>query len=182
MGMALTVPRYTVDDLDRFPDDGNRYELLDGVLMVTPAPGGPHQGIAARFAIVLGAPLVFNGHANIYTPGAISYPPQTQLEPDVLVVPARFLINTPWVEITEHWLAIEVFSRSSRVYDREFKRNAYLDLGVQEVWLVDMREKFVEVCRVRGPGQIVRDVINWRPPTLDLEVTVDLGVIFAGLS
>ena len=182
MGMALTVPRYTVDDLDHFPDDGNRYELLDGVLMVTPAPGGPHQGIAARFAMALGPQLWLPGRANIYTPGAISFPPRTQLEPDVLVVPARFPIETPWVEITEHWLAIEVFSRSSRVYDREFKRNAYLDLGVHEVWLVDMREKCVEVCRVRGAGRIIRDVITWRPPTLDFDVTVYLGVIFAGLS
>ena len=33
----VSVPRYTVDDLDTFPEDGNRYELLDGVLLVTPA-------------------------------------------------------------------------------------------------------------------------------------------------
>ena len=37
MGMAVSVPRYTVDDLEHFPDDGNRYELLDGLLLVTPA-------------------------------------------------------------------------------------------------------------------------------------------------
>ena len=42
MAMAITVPRYTIDDLDRFPDDGNRYEIVDGVLLVTPAPGTPH--------------------------------------------------------------------------------------------------------------------------------------------
>jgi hypothetical protein len=39
--MPVSVPRYTVDDLDAFPDDGNRYELLDGVLLVTPAPAVP---------------------------------------------------------------------------------------------------------------------------------------------
>jgi hypothetical protein len=38
MGMAVSVPRYTVDDLEGFPDDGDRYELLDGILLVTPAP------------------------------------------------------------------------------------------------------------------------------------------------
>jgi len=38
MSMALRVPRYTVDDLEHFPEDGNRCELLDGVLLVTPAP------------------------------------------------------------------------------------------------------------------------------------------------
>lgn len=45
MGMAISVPRYTIDDLERFPDDGNRYEVLDGFLMVTPAPGGPPHSL-----------------------------------------------------------------------------------------------------------------------------------------
>ena len=44
---------------------------------------------------------------------------------------------TDWRKITEHWLAVEVLSRSSRVYDREFKRDAYFALGLQQVWLVD---------------------------------------------
>ena len=48
MGMAISMPRFTIDDLDRFPDDGNRYELLDGVLIVTPAPNAAHQIIAGR--------------------------------------------------------------------------------------------------------------------------------------
>ena len=49
MAMAIMVPHYTVDDLATFPNDGNRYELLDGVLLVTPAPNTAHQVIATRF-------------------------------------------------------------------------------------------------------------------------------------
>ena len=48
MAMAITVPHYTVNDLANFPDDGNRYELLDGVLLVTPGPNTGHQVMAAR--------------------------------------------------------------------------------------------------------------------------------------
>jgi hypothetical protein len=46
MGMPVSVPRYTLADLERFPNDGSRYELLDGVLLVTPAPSCAHQIIA----------------------------------------------------------------------------------------------------------------------------------------
>jgi hypothetical protein len=46
MRMALTVPQYTVADLELLPDDGNRYEVLAGTLLVTPSPGSAHQGVA----------------------------------------------------------------------------------------------------------------------------------------
>jgi Uma2 family endonuclease len=181
MGMALTVPRYTVEDLEHFPDDGNRYELLDGMLLVTPSPGVPHQAVATRIAAELTMGLRPSGAAHVFAPGAISLPPGTQLEPDVLVVPARFSLESKWQEITEHWLAVEVLSRSSLVYDREFKRDAYLTIGVREVWLVDTRDKSVEVFGTLGVGELVRDVITWRVPTLDFDVSIDLDAVFAGL-
>jgi Uma2 family endonuclease len=181
MGMAFSIPRYTVDDLENFPDDGNRYELLDGVLLVTPAPGLPHQAIATRLSTRLSNAVAVPGHAHVVGPGAIVVRPGTQLEPDILVFPARYRLDAQWQAVDEHWLAVEVISRSSRMYDREFKRDAYFALGVAEVWLVDFRDHSVEVCRRRGPGEIVRDLIRWRVPTLDLVVGVDLSEIFAGL-
>jgi hypothetical protein len=45
MAMRATVPRYTLQDLESFPDDGNRYELVDGILLVTPAPLPPHDWV-----------------------------------------------------------------------------------------------------------------------------------------
>ena len=54
MAMPVSVHRFTVDEVDAIPDDGNRHELLDGVLLVTPAPGLPHQTVAMRLAVVLG--------------------------------------------------------------------------------------------------------------------------------
>ena len=74
-----------------------------------------------------------------------------------------------------------MLSRSSRVYDREVKRDAYIALGVQEVWLVDRWNKVVEVSRVAGRGDVVRDVLHWRVATLPLEVEISLTEIFAGL-
>ncbi len=53
MGMALPIPRFTIDMLDDFPEDGHRYELLDGTLLVTPSPSYAHQVAAMRLAYLL---------------------------------------------------------------------------------------------------------------------------------
>lgn len=181
MGMAISVPRYTVDDLERFPDDGNRYELLDGILLVTPGPRPAHQVVAGRLQGRLFDAVQRIGHAYVVGPGAVSVPPGTQLEPDLLVYPARFSPNVEWADVTEHWLAVEILSGGSRVYDREFKRDAYLALGVAEVWLVDLVAHSVEISRTPRRYDVVRDVIRWRPPMLDVMVPIDLAEVFAGL-
>ena len=180
MEMALTVPQYTVADLELLPDDGNRYEVLAGTLLVTPSPGSAHQGIAARLTALFASHILAR-RLVLFSAGVVTRPPLTQLEPDLLVVPPRFAPGTPWVEIAEHWLAVEILSRSSRVYDREFKRDAYLALGVREVWLVDVRERSIEVCVRRGAGRVVRDALTWSAPTGDVSVRVELAELFADI-
>lgn len=179
MGMPVTVPRYTVDDLEQFPDDGNRYELLDGVLLVTPGPRLAHQVVVSRLAALLTVALQTPGYAHVVSPGAVVLLPLTQLEPDILLYPARFPPTGTWADISEHWLAVEVLSRSSRVYDREFKRDAYLDLGVQEVWLVDIDRRTIGVTRERGAEVIVRDELVWQSP-VGVNVVVNVEALLAG--
>jgi Uma2 family endonuclease len=181
MAMALSFPLYTVDDLETFPNDGNRYELLDGVLLVTPAPAMVHQLVANRIQAELSIALQKTGHAHVVGPGAVVRKPRTQLEPDILVFPSSIKPTTHWAKIREHWLAVEVLSRSSYMYDREFKRDAYFKLGVQQVWLVDWREKVVEVCKGIGKTRRVRDAIRWRAAHTGVTVTVDLNEVFAGI-
>jgi Uma2 family endonuclease len=181
MAMAISVPRFTVDDLDRFPDDGNRYELLDGLLLVTPAPAPAHQVVVSRIQVRLAAALQDRGFAHVVGPGAVIRRPRTQLQPDILVYPSRFPPRTDWIDISEHWLAVEVLSRSSRVYDREFKRDAYFALGVQQVWLVDWRDEVVEVCTQPGETKKVRDAIEWVVPAVDVTVAIRLAEVFAGI-
>ncbi|MCR4339490.1 MAG: Uma2 family endonuclease [Gemmatimonadaceae bacterium] len=181
MAMAISVPLYTVDDLDGFPRDGNRYELLDGVLLVTPAPSMSHQLVASRLQLRLSNAVMLPGMANVVGPGAVVLLPKTQLEPDILVFPAGIRASAHWREVHEHWLAVEILSPSSRVYDREFKRDAYLALGVRQVWLVDLPDRSVEVCRGAGDSETVRDVVRWRVPGIDTLVSIGLEEIFAGL-
>jgi len=181
MGMAISVPRFTIDDLERFPDDGNRYELLDGYLIVTPAPSAAHQVIASRLQARLSEALAWTGHAHVVGPGAVVRAPHTQLEPDILVYPAHYAPRVDWPKIAEHWLAIEVFSRSSKIYDRELKRDAYFALGVQNVWLVDPWEVNIEVWATRKASRMVRDRIEWHVAAANTDVTIDLTEIFAGI-
>jgi len=176
--MALGGPHYTVDDLDRFPDDGNRYEVLDGQLLVTPAPSPAHQIVAGRLQTLIAAALFDVAH--VVGPGAVVRRPKTQLQPDVLVYSSRLSPRTEWSKISDHWLAIEVLSRSSRIYDRDFKRDAYLALGVQQVWLVDWRERCVDISRKPGESKRVRDAIRWRPPEGE-SVVISLNDVFEGL-
>lgn len=178
MAVAIHVPLFTVDDLEHFPDDGNRYELLDGVLLVTPAPAAVHQLIVSRIHVVLANALQVTGHAHVVGPGVVVRKPKTQLQPDILVYPSRFAPRTDWPNISEHWLAVEVLSRSSRIYDREFKRDAYFALRVQQVWLVDRWNALVEVCERPRSGREVRDVLHWLSPA-GVRVTLDLADVFA---
>ena len=180
MGMALSIPHYTVEDLEQFPDDGTRYELLDGVLLVTPQASLRHQVIATRLATMLSTGMP-KGVGEVVGPGAVVRAPLTQLQPDVLVYPAGFGLNVGWQDVTRHWLAVEIISRSSRVYDREFKRDAYFALGVREVWLIDPWAKSVEICRVPGGGVVTTERFTWSVPDAGISVDVDVAALFMEL-
>ncbi len=179
MAMPLVAPRYTIADLDRFPDDGNRYELLGGVLLVTPAPGPPHQYLLGRLTAALWGYLGTDGPAMVLSPGVIKVGNDTQLEPDLLVVPSKPRQPKSWRQLTQWWLAVEVSALASRVYDRDFKTSAYLRIGVREVWRVDLRDQAVHVSR----GDLAAPIphtqhLTWRPPELATPFELELTQLF----
>lgn len=183
MPASVVVPSYTIEDLDRLPDDGNRYELLDGVLLVTPAPLPPHQVVISRLALAIGKYLEPAGRALVVTPGAVEVAPKTHLEPDLLVFPTTEPLPRKWSAIPGWWLAVEVFSESSRIYDRDFKRNAYLALGVAEVWLVDWWDRQVYVSRPGEPAdQLHTEALLWHPAAMEHALELRLPQVFEGLA
>ncbi|MGQ0714567.1 MAG: Uma2 family endonuclease [Gemmatimonadaceae bacterium] len=153
--MPLPVPRLTIDMLDELPDDGTRYELLDGFLLVTPPPSNAHQIVATRLAAMLSVALE-GAAARVVAVGAIQRGNDTQLQPDVLVYPSSFVPTAHWREIRGWWLAVEVLSPSSRLYDREVKRGAYLALGVEEYWIVDPDDCCVGIWSANRPELCAR--------------------------
>ena len=181
MVMPITVPTYTVDDHDRFPDDGNRYELLDGVLLVSPGPAMPHQVVTGRLVVLLADFLRPWPELFIVSPGAIILRPKTQLEPDILVfrAPAG---GTDWEAVREHLLAVETASRSTVVYDRDFKRPAYLDLGVGAVWRVDLDTRAILISKPGEPPDVAfRDEVRWSPADLGQTLRFEVAPLFRGL-
>jgi Uma2 family endonuclease len=182
MVMPLTLPVYTLEMLREFPDDGNRYELLEGFLIVTPAPAPPHQIVATRLANAIGPYLASAGLAHVVCGGEIERAPKTHLEPDLLVFPASGSPARGWNAFRDWWLAVEVFSPSSRMYDRNYKRDAYLALGVREVWLVDVRAGEVLVSRSGGPvDEPVRDRLEWSPAGMPAPLSIELTRVFDGV-
>jgi Uma2 family endonuclease len=179
----VTARRFTVDEVLAWPNDGNRYELVDGVLLVTPAPVPVHQVVAWRLADAIGRRARTWPDVYVATPGGILIRPGTTMEPDILVFHTPSL-QLEWEEIHDHWLAVEVFSPSSVVYDRDIKRDAYLQLGVGEVWLADVGRKTIFASHGGKDGardQAYDRILPWRPP-LSLEPeAIDLAEIFAGL-
>lgn len=180
MAMSLPLPRYTIADLESFPDDGQRYEVLLGFLIVTPAPGLPHQLIETRLRVALADYL--GEAAYVVGPGVVERSPDTHLEPDLLVFPPPLPPTEEWTDLAGYWLAVEIYSPSSRRYDHDYKRDAYLALGVPEVWLVDRQERAVLVSTAAGPkDRRVSETLTWHPSGMAKPFRLPLERLFAEL-
>jgi Uma2 family endonuclease len=179
--MPDTVRRYTVDQVLAFPADGNRYELVAGELLVTPAPAPRHQLIVARLVAPLGSYLSrYSDVATVFVgPGDVFWSDQDYVQPDLLVTPAGEVINS-WRECRTLLLAVEVVSPGSAQYDRVTKRRLYQRVGVATYWVVDPDSRLVEVWR---PGEdrpeIATEMLRWRVGPEAEELVIDLGQIFA---
>jgi Uma2 family endonuclease len=157
--------RWTADMVRALPADGNRYEVIDGVLLVTPSPGFPHQTVGGQLHGLLWTYLREIGRERtlFYSPADISWNPETLVQPDLFVVHPREL-SGEWKAIQTLLLAIEVVSPSSRRTDYTRKRELYQRYGVREYWVVDPKRGHVEVWH---PGDktpvVVTTTLTWSP-------------------
>jgi Uma2 family endonuclease len=123
---------FTVAELDRMPDDGRRYELLDGVLVVSPRPANPHQEVAAELLGLLRARCPADLRA--LPEPAVQLSRQTEFDPDIVVV-RREQVSA--VKCTEPpLLVVEIRSPSTALIDLNKKKAAYERFGVQSYWII----------------------------------------------
>lgn len=181
MGMSVTR-RFTAADLATMPDDGLRYEVVRGELLVTPAPFPPHQKIVTRLMLLVGQYLGSHGLADQLrtSPADITLGPDTLVQPDLLVADTAMADRTrSWTDVTELFLVIEVLSPSTARADRLLKRLDYQAYGIPQYWIVDGDERQVEVWTPEAQApDIARDRLVWRHPSLDDECVIDLVRLF----
>jgi Uma2 family endonuclease len=140
---------WTVDDLAQLPDDGRRYELFDGELVVSPAPFPLHQRSVAAFYRLLYASCPPDLEV-LFSPIDFQPTKKRSFEPDLLV--ARRADVQPMAVLTAPpLLTVEVISRSSRKIDRERKRDMYATSGVDNYWIFDPEDP--EFVALRRDGQ-----------------------------
>jgi len=125
---------FTVADLDGMPDDGNRYELIDGMLLVSPAPSWGHQEMAGALFVLLRA-LCPRDLRVLMAPFAVQLAMDSEVQPDVLV--ARYTDLTYKNLPVPPLLAVEAASPSTALHDRNTKKAFYERVGVTSYWLLD---------------------------------------------
>lgn len=183
MGMPDLARRYTVEEVLAFPSDGNRYELVHGELLVSPAPRVAHQVVLGRFHIKLASYLEpLSSIAQVFlSPADISWGPEDLVQPDIFVVPTHEISGT-WKTFQTLLLAVEVLSPSTARYDRITKRRRYQEQGVVTYFAVDADARLVEVWHPRDDRpEIVTDRLTWRVSPQAPELVIELDELFRGL-
>jgi Uma2 family endonuclease len=140
---------WTVDHLDALPDDGLRRELVDGVLLVSPAPRVPHQAVVMALYDVL-RPVCPPELAVIAGPIGVRQGATRELQPDLVVIETARL-REDILSVPPH-LVVEVASRSTRLVDRTLKRQVYAERGVPSYWLLGVEEPGLTVLELGADG------------------------------
>ena len=182
MAMRMAQTDWTVEMLDALPDDGNRYEIIDGVLYVTPAPSDVHQLVLGALLVRLRAYLRPTSIARVvHSPADIRKPDRqrNRVQPDVFVI--RLIDSRrpeyPF-ELADLLLVVEVESPSNAAYDHRTKRELYLANGL-EYWIVNPETH--TIARWRGSadaGGLLTERLEWQPSQMEYPFVLELPVFF----
>lgn len=135
MEAMTALPRsLTVHDLADQPDDGHRRELIDGVLVVSPAPRLAHQRAVRQLLILLTAHCP-DGLEVLPAPFDVVLAEDTLVQPDILVTRTTDLTDTNLP--TAPLLALEVLSQSTRLFDLNTKKARHEIAGTAAYWVFD---------------------------------------------
>jgi Uma2 family endonuclease len=173
--MSTSATKLTYHDYQLLPDDGKRYEILDGDLYMTRAPATRHQMIVTRLSNLLFTYLERNPIGTVLTaPCDVLLSDIDILQPDLLVV-----LQDGVARITDKNvqgppdLVIEILSPGTAGRDRDLKRKRYEHFGVREYWLVDPDQNTVEILRLEQ-NRFTRACLASRPSQASSTLLSDL--------
>jgi Uma2 family endonuclease len=185
---VVTVPEawpgagrpFTVAELDRMPDDGRRYELLDGALVVSPRPTTVHQAVVARLVELFSSTRP--EHLLAIPEPALRLSRQTEFDPDLVVVHVTQVGGAKFTE--PQLLVVEIRSPSTALVDLNRKKSAYEKFGVPSYWIInpDIAQPELTVFELRD-GHYDMVARTTAPVTVDrpFRVTIDPAELTRGL-
>ncbi len=139
--------QWTYDDYAALPDDGKRYEVVNGVLYMSPSPNGGHQDAIGEIFSYLRMHVKLTGLGLVrVAPFDVRLSPRDVFQPDILVV-----LNAHMDRVKNNYvlgapdLVVEIVSPGTGGFDRREKQDAYAHAGVPEYWIVDANARTVEV-------------------------------------
>jgi Uma2 family endonuclease len=179
---------WTWEEYAALPEnDGNRYQVLDGAIFVSPHPGLDHQRVLMALSAKLYAYVKAHSLGTLVPGANVVVGPGGYLIPDIVFLPEERThgIKGPgdlWLEAPPA-LIVEVLSPATRRFDRVRKRDAYRDFGVDEYWIVDADARQVEVYRfaatagdAQAEPEVFSDRLAWQPrhdlPALEIALAV----------
>jgi Uma2 family endonuclease len=177
MHMALRTHRWTRADLERMPDDGNRYEVIHGELLVSPAPRPAHELLAHSLRRIL-EPFCDRERLGMIGGLQAFVADDSETIPDLVV---RHLPVPPpdrWDDAPTPLLVVEVLSSSTRRNDEVKKRAFYIEAGIPEYWIVDGRARSIRVI-TRSSDRTEAETIQWSPSGSSEPLRIDIQAFFS---
>jgi Uma2 family endonuclease len=152
--MAITTRKLTYDDLEAIPQEreGDRHEIIDGELVVTPSPIPHHQDVSGNIFFALQQVVRAQKLGKVYSaPIDIRFTPDNVLIPDIIFIAQdRLHVIGPRAVDAPPDLVVEILSPGTRRRDLTVKRDLYAQFGVREYWVVDPEAQTVEVLERVG--------------------------------
>lgn len=174
----------TYEDLVQLPDDGNRYEIIDGELYVTPAPSRRHAEVVARLFALLFNFVRARRLGRVYTaPVDVKLARHRIVQPDILFIKQdRLSVFSPDAVEGRPDMVVEVLSPSTRNRDLGLKARVYAEMGIPEYWMADpIAERFAISVLANGQyAEVAHEGMSVRS-TIVPGLIVDLDELFAEL-
>lgn len=176
--MSLIKPTLAYEHLQQMPDDGKRYELLGGELVVSPSPSWQHQQIAWKLVEFLNKAVRAGFGTAAFAPMDVVLDDHNVVQPDLLFISeGRPEINANGTVQGAPDLVIEILSESTRGRDLGAKLRIYARFGVRFYWAVDPEEEAVRIYELEGPGGYAeKETLRTGPLTCPLFPGIELSV------